>query len=163
VASVFIRGARRDDVAPLAASMRPEDAAEVLAAAGQTPAEALADCLERSILAYSLEADGELIAMFGLAGPLIGDRVVVWALTGAGADRHPLSFHRLSRAVVARFLELYPALENMVDARHEKSLRWLRRLGAEIEPAQPYGAAGFPFHHITFRKGALPWAGSRRP
>jgi hypothetical protein len=37
-------------------------------------------------------------------------------------------------------------LENVVDARNTKSIRWLRRMGFEVLPAAPLGVEGRPFH-----------------
>lgn len=158
--NVIIRGARLEDVAPLALSMRESDRLEVLASHGMNPVEMLRFSLQASILAFTAEYREYPVAMFGIStDSFVGDRAAVWLLTGEVVSSLPITFVKVSRRVVSRFLELYPVLENWVDARYVKSLRWLERIGAHIDPPAPYGAEGLPFHHIVFRSEGRngPW------
>lgn len=45
----------------------------------------------------------------------------------------------------------FALLTNYVDARNAVSIRWLRWLGFEIEPAAPFGIHGLPFHRFSMR------------
>lgn len=151
---VVIRGARFEDVAPLALTMRAEDRAEVWASQHLTPAEALEASLRHSVMAFTFEIIGMPAAMFGLIpGSIIGGRACVWLLTGEACDRIPVTFLKLSRKMISRFLELYPVMENWIDARYERAVKWARLCGAEVEDAAPWGAEGLPFHHVVFRRG----------
>ena len=61
-------------------------------------------------------------------------------------ERHQRAFLRRNREYVRQMQAAFPTLRNMVDARNEVSIRWLRWLGFTIEPAIRWGAAGMPFH-----------------
>jgi hypothetical protein len=45
-----------------------------------------------------------------------------------------------------------PELENFVDAEYSKAIKWLRILGAEIYPPQPYGIERNYFRYFRFRR-----------
>jgi hypothetical protein len=46
---------------------------------------------------------------------------------------------------------MFPEMRNYVDARHARSIRWLKWLGFTIEEARPMGFAGLPFHPFGMR------------
>lgn len=149
---VRIRRPTEADIPVLAATMRPETAAEVMASHALSPRRALEGCLAGAMEAWTAELHGEPAVMFGVSpGPrrsLLGptDYDVPWVLTSEPVVRWPKAFARASRAVIRSFRARYPRLENMTDARYTASLRWARWLGAEILPAVPWGVARLPFH-----------------
>lgn len=133
--------------------MRAEDMLEVAAASGWDPFEALQGSIARSVCAFALELGGELAGIFGVShGPVLAGYDVVWMLTGRAVDRHRRAFWRESVRVMRILLERWPVLANAIDARHASSLRWAQRLGAEIQPARPWGVAGLPFHAVIWRR-----------
>ena len=160
-AEVLIRPLLEGDVEALAAGMRAEDAAEVRAAHGLDPLEVLRRSVDASPRVWAAELGGELACIFGVEfvrrrSMLDEQHQVVWMLTGPAVARHPVAFVRASWRVMAKLLELFPVLANMVDARYAAALRWAKHLGAEIQPAQPWGVAGLPFHLVTWRRSS--WA-----
>jgi hypothetical protein len=50
-------------------------------------------------------------------------------------------------------LSLFPVLENMVDSRNKKSIRWLKHLGFTFSEAKPHPYSGVPFHDFEMRSG----------
>ena len=138
--------ASREDARDLAPFLRHEDAAEIDAATGQSPLEALLMGLGASPGARSVHEVGRPIAMFGLVPGRSYD--VPWLL---GSDRilaHWREFARRSREELDRLRQGRP-LRNYVDARNTVHVRWLRWLGAEILPAAPWGLRQLPFHLFT--------------
>lgn len=141
----------------LAPTMRPEDAAEVLASGGYSPEEALVESLKVSSEAYTLLLDGKPAVMWGVVAmptrtilePPTG---VVWLLGGEAIRRRKRLFLRLSRVGVSLLLERYALLVNAVDARYVGALRWVRWLGFKVGEAEPFGEAGLPFHPISIRR-----------
>jgi hypothetical protein len=133
----------------LAASMRAADAAEVMAASGFTPEQALLDSLKVSRWAFAVYADGEILAVWGVRE--MESVAVAWMLTGTAVERHRRAFWRTSKATIAVLRQHYAVIVNAVDARYAQALRWAARLGFEIDLPVPFGVAGLPFCRITMR------------
>lgn len=136
----------------VAEHMRHQDRDEVIAATGAHDV--------RAMLTTSVGAAGgcswvalnedKPVAIFGVGhfDPKVG---VPWMLATHDVFQTP----RASRALVSkgrwyiqRMLANYPRLENYVDTRNERAIRWLRHLGFTIHPAAPYGPYGYLFHRF---------------
>lgn len=152
---LIIRESVLKDIDSLSLNMRKEDAAEVWSLTRSTPKEALVYSYKYSERSYSAFFKDEIVAMFGIVpGSLVSDKATIWALTSNVVPKVAFSFAKYSRQYINEFLKEYPVLENWVDARYTKSLNWLKWCGAEIEPAEPMGVDGLPFHHIVIRRDA---------
>jgi len=153
-----LRKLRAGDLEQLAATMRPEDAAEVRAT-GLEPLQALEQSVAASAITFAVELGGELAAVGGVVavtnglGPAVYHRP--WLLTAPAVVRHRSAFWTLSKRVVLTLRSSFPLLVNHVDERYAAAVRWARRLGAEVRPAVPFGASGELFHPIVWRS---PWA-----
>ena len=127
----------------LASRMRSEDTAECQAI-GLTPLASLRYSLRISDVAYAAYADGELMALYGLA-PLtvLGDIACPWLLTAKGAVRHKRAFLNENQTFLRFALQRYPVLVTRIDARYVAALRWAQWLGFTLgapEPAGPHNA-----------------------
>lgn len=132
--------------------MNEDDRREIEALAGLEPTEALLISLDGAEEAWTARLDGQPMCMWGVnATSLIGYKGVPWLLGSDLIQRHPMVFLRHSRQIVARWRGMFPELRNYVDARHHRSIRWLRWLGFTIEEARPLGVAGLPFHPFEMR------------
>lgn len=131
----------------VAARVRSADAAEVLASGGYSPREALDAGLKLSEMARTVFIGDEALCMFGVV--VSGDWAIPWLLTTDAVDRNPLAFWRASKVILAELCALYPLMLQQVDARYTQALSWVRRLGFDVAPAEPFGRAGLPFHRIT--------------
>lgn len=148
---VTVEPAAVSDAYELADVMRAEDRAECEALGGGTPLDHIVGSLESSALAYTLRLNGEVAAMYGAApadDTVLCLRGVVWMLTGRSVARYPKAFWIQCLIGLERMLAVYPCLEQMVDARYEASLRWVRRLGFTVGPIRHMGPGRAPFHHI---------------
>lgn len=145
-------------VEELARSMRAEDVAEILASDGVSPGQALADSIAVSDRVYAVYLSGELAFVTGAAplDHLPGCPACGWLLSSGAVDRHPRGFIEATREIADAFVDEYGVLVQWVDARYEKALRWVRRLGFDVEDPKPWGRAGLPFCRITRR---AVWAG----
>lgn len=132
-------------------SMRPADAAEVLASGGYLPEAAARRSLNLSHAAWAAYLGDELLAVFGVI-PTEGGGGIGWLLSTTAVDRHPLTFWRESKKVLAVLRDHYPFLKNMVDARYTQAVSWLRRLGFDVGQAVPFGKAQLPFHPVIIRR-----------
>lgn len=132
------------DAHELAPLLRAPDRAEVLAL-GVDPVEGLLQSLRSSREAFTARAAcGRIICMAGVSpASLIGQTGVPWLL---GTDLVPVyrrPFMVETRAMIARWLTLFPVLRNLVDARYEAAIRWLRWLKFEIGEPMPVGRGMF--------------------
>lgn len=140
-------------VEQLARTMRAADRQEAAALGYASPRAALEFSLEVSAFAAAALFDGEVAALYGVAelpgAPFLSRVGCAWLLTGEAVDRHPLTFWRASKVVVAGLLDVFPRLVADVDARHLSAHSYLRRLGGRLLPAAPLGERGELFHPVV--------------
>jgi hypothetical protein len=158
-AEATIRFATYADGWALAARLRQADADEVRASTGQEPLPAILDSIEASVECCALFIGGELAAIWGVVPvDILAGVGHAWMLTTDVVERRARAFWVACRNILASLLDRWAMLENAIDARHEKAVRWARRLGFRLAPAVPFGHAGMPFHFFRVTKGDLTWA-----
>ncbi len=129
---ITILAATRDDVHELAPRLRAEDRAEVLAL-GFAPVDGLLQSVVGAQEAWTYRADRQIICMAGITPlSLIGRVGVPWLLGSDLVLQHRRTFMTETRRMVAHWLTQFDMLRNVVDARYEAAIRWLRWLGFEI-------------------------------
>lgn len=142
--------ARGHDILELAPNLRAADVDEVRAASGLSPADALRRSFDLSTHVWvARDRLGLPIALWGV-GPLslVLGKGCPWLLASAAFDDYGRDIARLSRRLLASVRAIYPSLENRVDARHLKAIRWLAWLGFTIEDPEPWGVEARPFHRF---------------
>lgn len=147
--TVIVRPLADGDLQDLIARMRQADIDEVLAASGDIEA-SLVEGVRESVWLRAVDIDGQLACVFGLVAldGLLGTRAAPWLLGTVTLERHPAVLLRHAPDYVAAMQSAYPHLLNFVDARNGKAVRFLRWLGFTLQPAQPYGVSGLPFHRF---------------
>ena len=121
-----------DDARELAPLLRAEDRAEVLAL-GVEPVDGLLQSLAAAREAWTYRDDSRIICMAGVSPlSLIGHTGVPWLLGSPLVATHRRAFLIETRRMVARWLGWFPLLRNVVDARYDAAIRWLRWLGFSI-------------------------------
>jgi len=143
-----------EDVAHVAGNLRAADREEGYAHLGHRRA---LDALRLSVAASddvvcAYSAWGEPVALVGVAtlSALYGIGCP-WMVATDRVEAYRRAFIECGRLYTAAMLERYESLANHVDARNTRSIAWLKRIGFELGPAEPYGALGLPFH--PFRIG----------
>lgn len=142
--------ASRSDADSLSDRLRAADVEEIRAASGLAPAEALRRSYEFSSHVWAVrEFSAPPVALWGV-GPLslVEGRGCPWLLATDAFEGLGPDIARLSRPLMAVMRDLYPHLENRVDARHTRAVRWLSWLGFTIDPAKAWGVEGRPFHRF---------------
>lgn len=139
------------DIPHLAAFMRAADKAEVWAAQGILPFEALTQSLALSTSAWCAISRGKPLAMWGVgaARGALSQTGSPWLLATdefSALRRHLL---RLSRTYIALMHCHFPVLENYVHANNHASIRWLTWCGFCLgsQPG-PYGPFNEPFYRF---------------
>lgn len=131
----------------LARAMRADDAAEAIVL-GFDPRKLLRASFRFSLYARTAYVDGEIAAMFGLAGDVLSDVGHPWLITTAAIERLPITFFLAARAEVAAMLTLKARLENQVAAGYARAVHFLEVLGFTIESPAPLGKNGAPFRRF---------------
>lgn len=147
---IDIGAASPDDIEALASKIRPEDVAEIRAASGLAPDVGLKRSFALSTHVWAARHRREgVIAVWGV-GPLslAAGRGCPWLLASPALDRFGRQIVGLSHPLLARMRAAYPDLENHIDARNRRAVRWLEWLGFVVEPPAPWGAEGLPFHRF---------------
>lgn len=133
--------------------LRAEDAEEIYAYGG-TPEQMLYESLHNSTLAWSIMDDGHCIGMFGVgAKNTLSLTGIPWLLGSDGIKKVWLQFLKQCRFYLDIMNDIYPVLENWVDAKYETSLKWARWLGFTVDDPMPYGMFNKPFCRIERRRG----------
>lgn len=153
MAEIVFRAPRAGDAQAVAADMREQDVAEVRAIGETDLVAAIADSIADSVLCWTVEADGQVAAVLGVVpiDGLLGSIGAPWMLGTPLVRRHGGALERRSRSYIARMLDAYPHLVNFVHADNHVAVRWLRRAGFELQPAQPFGPMGALFHRFDMR------------
>lgn len=149
---VEFREARPQDVV-ISARLRPEDDAELRAAKGPNVGKTVAQAIALSPgQAWAAEIDGELVALFGFAPySALSDTASPWLVGTPELKRIPGVLVREGRCYCQRALGRFSVLRNYVDARNKTSVRWLRRIGFDIQPAVIFGVERRLFHPFEMR------------
>lgn len=138
----------------VADTMRPADVVEVWASGGFTPLGALETSISKSQYAAVAWVDDEPCAIYGL---IIHDALagvgIPWMLASEKAMKHKREFLAQTPGIIKAMLDICPTLYNYVHAENRTSIRWLRWLGFEIEPALPLGQNGELFHRFHRERG----------
>ena len=151
--NVCIRESRVEDILVLRSCLRKEDVMEIWAMGHMTPERELMLCYAMSCVCRTLTLEGKPIAMFGLI-PDFEDakRAMIFFLGSQDIELVKKTFLEFCTLFIDGALTIFPTIYNFVDARYEKSLRWLKWLGAKVDEPRPQGIEGLPFHEITFRR-----------
>jgi hypothetical protein len=141
-----------EHVQALSNTMRSEEVAEVYAAMGASPEQALHTCLSNAEEAVTVLDDGAVLAMVGVS-PIsyLGCIASPWMLTSETSRTHARDYIRYTKDFVNRWSTKYH-LVNYIDARYEASIRWAKWAGFTVHPPQPHGYLRLPFHMIEIRR-----------
>lgn len=150
-AEIAIRPALWADIGPITADLREADRRECLAQTLLEPEDAIAMVMRAAVRAWTGTVNGVPACLFGVSrGALVGADVgTPWLVGTPLIEQYERSFLRRNRDMVREMSTLFPRLENYVDIRNQKSVRWLRWLGFTIHEAEPHGPLGRRFHRFT--------------
>lgn len=138
-----------DHIASIAPRMRRADVDEIWAAARLDPRRALSWSFLASREPMTGAADECPVCMFGISTATPFDRVGhPWLLSTDEIEDHAYALLIGSRRYLAIERENYARLENYIDVRNDKALKWVKWLGFELDPPAPYGIDGFPFQRF---------------
>lgn len=139
-------------VQELGKNMNAEDVAE-LKALGMKPHKALWRSWRMSMVRRALIVDGEVAAIWGVVGGILGTTGTAWLLTGPKLRQMPsITVARIYRAEVEDLLETYQVIENLVDCSYIGAVRMLKIAGFSFDEPVPIGK--FKSSFMRFYKAA---------
>ncbi len=90
-------------------------------------------CLMMSITMWAGYVDGKLACMWGVIPPsLMSDQAYLWLYTTDVIKEHQFLLVRHSQMVIEEILKSYSSVVGHATLGAEKSMRWLKWLGAEF-------------------------------
>lgn len=136
-------------VRELSRDLRDEDRQEV-EAMGIKPSHALFHSFKRSIMRRTALLDGKVIAMWGVAGTPLSLVGHPYLLTGNYfTNLSPLKFIRTYKLEVEYMKQLFPVLENYVDASYKGAIRVLELVGFKLDEPILVGPRNTPFRRFS--------------
>lgn len=142
-----------EDVLELSNTMRPEDRLEIYRQNHFTPFEAVDNSVNNSAISRTALINGKVAAIYGIVPQLVlGRSAWVWMLSSPEIEKAPVEFVKQTRAFFDEMLEIYPVLENWVDASYTRAIKWLKLCGAEFDEARVLGIEKAPHLHFTIKR-----------
>ncbi len=132
----------------LVPALRDKDRAEI-EAQGEAPRHLLFRLWRWSCIRRTVFVDGDIAAMWGCEGALLSHTGSAWLYTTAAAERVPIGFLKTARAGIVEMTDHFPILISDVDARYERSIRFMVMLGFHAAEPRPEGAFDRMFCRLT--------------
>lgn len=153
MATVDIVPATDEHARHIAQHVREPDRQELWAAVMQKPLGVMLHCMRLSDHAMTGLLDGEPVCMWGvMTESLLFGVGCPWMVATDRLDTCFAHFLRRSREHTVRMLDDYAVLENHVDIRNKKAIRWLRWMGFKMQEVVPYGLLQQPFQRFVMMR-----------
>lgn len=151
---VAFRDVDKYDAARLYGVLHPYQRREIRSSLGHDIERCILNCVNRSKEAYTVTEDnGQVLAMFGIVplSILDSDRATPWMVSSSNISNYPRKLLTYSRMVIDHWRNQYDYMFNYIDNRYYSSLRWAKKIGFTVHPAEPYGIEQLPFNKIDMR------------
>ncbi len=125
--------ARLEHVSELAGRLRETDL-EALRIAGMTATQALELCYQRSVMRRTAFLDGEVAAMWGCRGTMLGGAGDAWLFASEAISRVPRLALRMALGEMAAFRAVFNRMTGVVFAADPRACRFIEKLGGVIQP-----------------------------
>tara|TARA_Y100000034_G_scaffold89640_1_gene107898 strand:+ start:446 stop:907 length:462 start_codon:yes stop_codon:yes gene_type:complete len=136
-----------EHIEELAVTMAQPDVDEAWAAGHKRPHEALEYSRKVSRDTTTGLANGEVACIFGVgSSSILTGLGSPWMLTSPILEAHGKVFLRGCRMWMGDQKQKWLKLDNFVDARNERAVKWLRWMGFDLDEPAPYGPDGMDFH-----------------
>ena len=149
----YVRDTTLEDLPILAATLRPSDTAEILAASGRSNLEALTIGLSGEVCKTVCLSDGTPVAIYGTNPTLTDGLGSIWMVATVDFHKMHMQFLKEGKGYVQDLSKGYKTLFNYTDARNALHHRWLKWCGfVFINKHENYGKNGeafFEFVRIT--------------
>lgn len=145
VSSLFIKivPTIKEHIAILGDNLREADLKEVMSI-GLPLRKILWRTWKAAFFCKTAFVNGELAAVWGIGGAVLGNSVTPWLLTTPACEKiSPLRFVRIYQREILEMLSLYPSLVNYVHADYNKAVRLLENSGFTLGDTESNGFRRF--------------------
>ncbi len=146
-----IRAATLADIRALANAARPMDRAEV-EGWGLCWRHTLQFLYRDSTIKRVALVDGEVAAIWGVQGPIVGDDGSPWLFTTPAVERARLAFFRETKREIEAMLVTHRRLRAYTLASYERSIRFFHALGFSFGDPEPVGVNGTAYRLMTLER-----------
>ena len=147
------RKSEYSDVLELIDNLREEDVRE-LELLNTNPETALINSFFHSEYCFTVLYKDKPIAIFGAGRKVFnntGDKIAsIWFLGSKDIERHKIEFLRKSKKYLKFFQSKFDILENYVDKRNIKYIKWLKWLGFKFD--KTINVSGGSLEHFYLKK-----------
>ena len=151
--NIIVRRANHSDIPVLSQRMSEENMEELWVAHNLSPRHALEIALKTSVMALTIEHEGNPVGIFGIrTDNILGQKAEIYFLVTDDFGKIGRIFLRHARRFIDIFLEFYPYLDGMVYERNVASIFWMKYCYAVVEEPVAWGIEGKLFSHFYFRK-----------
>ena len=144
-----------DHACYVAANIRKADEKELWDSMLMKPKEALQKSLETSDFISTGYINNEIVGIFGLVRvSLISNKGRPWMISTTALDnkKYWKDFQKIGKVVIVAMLQLFPYLENYVEASNDRSVKWLKVLGFQFDEPQRMGPLAKPFMRFWMQR-----------
>lgn len=147
---VFKKSKHEHVIKEIADHMREIDVFEMHAIGVTDVEDGIRRSIEESDVVLFL-ADGRQrpLCIFGVSRESYEHGHVIWCLGTDDIDKHKKDFVLFSRYVLTWWTNQYGRLFNYVSAKNDKSIRWLKSMGATVDIPKPINDDGDLFRLFT--------------
>ena len=117
-----------EHIRQIAGNLREDDLREI-EKWGAPPFKAIWRSYKSSKICRSGFVNGEIVAIWGISGSLLGIVANPWLITSKAADEYPFVFTMIYRREISEMLKSYQLLETFCDTAYTKSLKLMRIIG----------------------------------
>lgn len=137
----------------IAKDMRDIDVFELLATGSDDVEAAVRESVDNSWSAFFLlDRKGYPLCVFGIIPNTIGEEVydgnIIWCLGTKRLIKHKTAFVHWASEIISWWKREFGVLFNFISVDNDKSIKWLRTLGAEFSEPFPVGD-GYLFKKFT--------------
>ena len=142
------------DLLYVAMHMREADRVEIAAMSGHTPYKALLESFKMSDHVVTMDSPtGAPVLVFGVGQrDLLSDIGTIWMLGTNEVVNNAKVVMTYTPKVLEIMLEQYRLLENYVHVKNKVSVRWLKRLGFEMDTPFEHPVSGEKFMHFQMTR-----------
>lgn len=150
---IYDKSKHKKDIDTFANNLRDDDINELKAIGYTNLKEVYLESLEGSEISIVVKSmQNEMLCIFGLSMIKTMYGRGIWCLCSKKIIEYKKEFLVNSYLVIEEWLNKYEKLYNYVDCRNEKTIRWLKWLGAKFSEPFPFGKENTPFILFTIQK-----------